>query len=69
MTDKDYLWSELVRKNPRLLDDPHFTPEGLRKFFERVYEAAWNAGYKSARDLAPRNPFADKCNPFADIFR
>ena len=46
MSDKDYLWSELTRKNPRLLDDPHFTPSGMRKFFDRVYDAGWNAGYK-----------------------
>jgi putative NADPH-quinone reductase len=31
------------------LDDPHFTPSGMRKFFDRVYEAGWNAGYKSSQ--------------------
>ena len=49
VSDKEYLWSELTRKNPRLLDDPHFTPSGMRKFFECVYEAGWNAGYKSSQ--------------------
>lgn len=49
VSDKDYCWSELTRKNPRLLDDPHFTPSGMRKFFDRVYEAGWNAGYKSSQ--------------------
>jgi hypothetical protein len=49
MSDKDYLWSELTRKNPRLLDNPHFTPSRMRKFFDRVYDAGWNAGYKSSQ--------------------
>jgi hypothetical protein len=49
MSAKDYLWSELTRKNPRLLEDPHFTPASMRKFFDRVYEAGWNDGYKSSR--------------------
>ena len=51
MSDKDSLWSELTRKNPRLLEDPHFTPAGMRRFFDRVYEAGWNAGYKSSQAM------------------
>lgn len=51
MSAKDYLWSELTRKNPRLLEDPHFTSASMRKFFDRVYEAAWNDGYKSSRSM------------------
>lgn len=59
MSKKEYLWSELTRKNPRLLDDPHFTSASMRKFYDRVYEAAWSAGYTTnssstwsgARDL------------------
>jgi len=51
MSDKDYLWSELTRKNPRLLEDPHFTPASMRKFFDAIYDKAWNHGYSSARSM------------------
>jgi hypothetical protein len=48
MSTKEYVWSEMTRKNPRLLDNPHFTTASVRKFFDAVYEAGWNAGYKSS---------------------
>jgi hypothetical protein len=51
MSAKDYLWSELTRKNPRLLEDPHFTPKSMRKFFDIVYDAGWNSGYKSSQAM------------------
>jgi len=63
MSDKDYLWSELTRKNPRLLEDPHFTPASMRKFFDRVYKAGWSAGYKSSHDM-PKQGFGT----FSTIF-
>jgi hypothetical protein len=56
VSKKEYLWSELTRKNPRLLDDPHFTPASMRKFFDRVYEAAWSAGYVTNNSTAPQAP-------------
>lgn len=46
-SDKDDLWAELTRKTPRLLDDPHFTPHSLRKFFDRVYDSGWRSGASS----------------------
>lgn len=46
-SDKDYLWSELTRKNPRLMKDPHFTPCSVRKFFDKVYDSGWRAGASS----------------------
>lgn len=52
MSRKEYLWSELTRKNPRLLEDPHFTVASMRKFFERVYDAGWSDGMTNARELA-----------------
>ena len=51
MSDKDCLWSELTRKNPRLLEDPHFTPKSMRKFFDTVYDKAWNNGYNTTRSM------------------
>jgi len=53
MSTKEYVWSEMTRKNPRLLDNPHFTTASVRKFFDAVYEAGWNAGYTSAQ-VAPQ---------------
>ncbi len=41
----------MTRKNPRLLDNPHFTTASVRKFFDAVYEAGWNAGYKSSQAM------------------
>jgi hypothetical protein len=49
MSPKDYLWSELTRKNPRLLEDPHFTPTSMRKFFDAVYDSGWRSGYTSSQ--------------------
>ena len=66
MSDKEYFWSELTRKNPRLLDDPHFTPAGLRKFFERVYNAGFDAGLHAAREMPSAH---DGMNIFREIFR
>ena len=66
MSTKDRLWSELTRKNPRLLDDPHFTPSGLRKFFERIYDAGFDAGLRAAKEMPKEN---DGMNIFREIFR
>jgi hypothetical protein len=54
MIDKEHLWSELTRKNPRLLKDPHFTTAGLRKFFDMAYEAgrlSSKAAHNDGREL------------------
>jgi hypothetical protein len=64
MSDKDYFWSELTRKNPRLLKDPHFTPESMRKFFDAVYDKAWNHGYNIARSM----PTSASADMFSQIF-
>ena len=63
MSDKDYLWSELTRKNPRLLKDPHFTPASMRKFFDVIYDKAWNHGYSLARSM-PTSKGADLFTTF-----
>ena len=59
MSDKDYLWSELTRKNPRLLEDPHFTPASMRKFFDRVYDSGWRSGYTSSQAMPSRRNLFD----------
>ena len=63
MSTKEYVWSEMTRKNPRLLDNPHFTTASVRKFFDAVYEAGWNAGYKLAAP-EPRPEAADLFTTF-----
>jgi hypothetical protein len=30
MSERDQLWADLARRNPRLLNNPHFTSAGLR---------------------------------------
>lgn len=62
VSDKDYCWSELTRKTPRLLKDPHFTPCSVRKFFDKVYDSGWRSGYTSAQ-VAPKAG-ADLFNTF-----
>jgi hypothetical protein len=64
VSKKEYLWSELTRKNPRLLDDPHFTPASMRKFYDRVYEAAWSAGYMTNNS----SPSPEAADIFSTIF-
>ena len=64
MSDKEYFWSELARKNPRLVEDPHFTPASMRKFFDAVYDKAWNAGYNTARSM----PTSSAADLFTQIF-
>jgi hypothetical protein len=64
MSAKDYLWSELTRKNTRLLEDPHFTTASMRKFFDAVYDKAWNHGYNTARSM----PTSAGSDVFLQIF-
>jgi len=41
--NKEQLWAFLIQHNPRLVDDPHFTPESIRRFFDIVWNAAYHA--------------------------
>ncbi len=42
---RDELWERMCFRNPRLRDpEPRFTQEGLRKFFQYVYEQGHRAG-------------------------
>jgi hypothetical protein len=41
--NKEQLWALFLQHNPRLVADPHFTPESIRRFFDMV----WNVAYES----------------------
>jgi hypothetical protein len=64
MSKKEQLWSDLTRRNQRLLDDPHFTATGLRKFFDRVYDDGFAAGYSAAREHSSMNTGTDLFSQF-----
>jgi hypothetical protein len=49
--NRDELWSKLAQKNPRLVGDPHFTPVGIRQFFDAVYNAGWRSGVASSKAM------------------
>jgi hypothetical protein len=66
MSKRDQLWNDFTRRQPQLLDDPHFTPNGLRKFFERVYDAGFNDGYTSAKEHSGMN--TGTASLFSQIF-
>lgn len=51
---RERLWQDLTRRTPRLLEDPHFTPESVRRFFERVYDAGFDHGMTASREM-PRS--------------
>ena len=56
MKDKSkHLWDYLTRKNPRLLQDPHFTSASVRRFFNHVYLARFDAGYTAAKENSAMN--------------
>lgn len=42
--NKEQLWGFLIQHNPRLVEDPHFTPDSIRRFFD----ITWNAAYHAA---------------------
>ena len=42
--NKEQLWAFLIQNNPRLVEDPHFTPDSIRRLFDIV----WNAAYSAA---------------------
>jgi hypothetical protein len=65
MSKKEQLWGDLTRRNSRLLDDPHFTAAGLRKFFDRVYDAGFDAGFSAAKEHNGMNTGSDF---FSQIF-
>jgi hypothetical protein len=49
--NKEQLWALFLQHNPKLVADPHFTPESIRRFFDMV----WNAAYESCtRDWIER---------------
>ena len=49
--NKEALWSLMLQNNPRLVEDPHFTPESARRFFDIILNAAYQCG---AKDMVER---------------
>lgn len=41
---KDRFWRFLVEQNPQLEQDPHFKNAGIRKFFDLVWNTAYEHG-------------------------
>jgi hypothetical protein len=52
MTRED-LWRKIIKKNPKLMSDPHFTSAGFRKLFVTVWDHGFRHGEESNR---PTNP-------------
>lgn len=48
MSKKEHFWNYLVQKNPRMLEDPHFTTASIKKFFDIVYSKGHDDGYVAA---------------------
>jgi hypothetical protein len=49
--NKEALWSLMLQNNPRLVEDPHFTPESARRFFDIIWNVAYERG---AKDMVER---------------
>jgi hypothetical protein len=48
--NREDLWKKLLKNNPKLAANPHFTSEGVRKFFVTV----WDHGYRHGREEEAR---------------
>ncbi len=51
MSKKEEFWNHLTVKNPKLLDNPHFTENGIKQFFNAVYNRAYDDGFYMAKKL------------------
>ena len=40
---KEQLWAFFISHNPRLVTDPHLTPDSIRRFFDLVWDSAYEA--------------------------
>jgi hypothetical protein len=41
---KDQFWTFLVEQNPQLRDQPSFSSKGIRKFFDLIWDTAYEHG-------------------------
>lgn len=55
--NREELWKKLLKSNPKLAENPHFTSEGCRKFFVKVWDHGFRHGVKSSRPADP--PLSD----------
>ena len=51
MSKKEEFWNYLIVKNPKLLENPHFTAKGIKQFFDAVYKRANDDGFYAAAEL------------------
>lgn len=63
---KDELWAIYTKKNPQFLEQPTFTAQGLRKFFDTTWDQAHDQGVKNGRALQKAE--APKPFDFGSIF-
>jgi hypothetical protein len=52
MSRQEQLWNELIKKNPIFLNDPHFTSYSIKRFYDYVYDKAFDHGVLAARQTA-----------------
>jgi hypothetical protein len=50
--NKEKVWACFIQQNPRLITNPRMSPEDARIFFEKTWNAAYEAG---AFDMAHRD--------------
>jgi hypothetical protein len=68
MSKKEYFWNYLLQKNPRLLEDPHFTTASIKKFFDIVYSKGHDDGYVAASEMQKSTYSSSSTSIFEEIF-
>jgi len=69
---REELWKVYIKKNPKFIQEDAqitFTTKGLRQFFERTFDSAFNEGAKQSinEESAPNNSIIGDKN-FDSIF-
>jgi hypothetical protein len=65
--NREDLWKKLLKSNPKLADNPHFTSAGIRKFFVTVWDHGFRHGVESSRPSTPASG-AETYGMFNEIF-
>jgi hypothetical protein len=65
--NREDLWNQLLKSNPKLADNPHFTSEGCRKFFVKVWDYGFRHGVESSHPSTPASG-AETYGVFDQIF-
>lgn len=56
--NREDLWKKLLKSNPKLAANPHFTSSGVRKFFVTVWDHGYRHGVESS--ARPSNGIFDE---------